>query len=97
MKSELTRIGFLGDTPCSYEAMPLAAHFELHIGENSYLSFDSFGGRTKLTCSPTEQGPILEAANKLVGVVRGAQAYRWYTIDVYVWPSYSKTLFCAAY
>ncbi|GAA6048768.1 hypothetical protein JCM3770_003955 [Rhodotorula araucariae] len=31
MKSELTRIGFLGDIKCSHEAMPLAAHFELHI------------------------------------------------------------------
>ena len=32
-KSELERIGFLGDTPCSYKAMPLGGHFELHIGE----------------------------------------------------------------
>ncbi|ORY81757.1 hypothetical protein BCR35DRAFT_341113 [Leucosporidium creatinivorum] len=61
MKSELARIGFLGETPCSYEAMPLGAHFELHI----------------------EQGPILEQSSKLVGVVLGAQAYRWYTVDVY--------------
>jgi hypothetical protein len=33
MKQELERIGFLGDTDCSYKSMPLAAHFELHIGE----------------------------------------------------------------
>lgn len=33
MKSELARIGYLGDTACSYKTMPLAAHFELHIGE----------------------------------------------------------------
>ena len=32
-KSELERIGFLGETPCSYKAMPLGGHFELHIGE----------------------------------------------------------------
>jgi len=59
-KSELERIGFLGDIPCSYEATPLAAHFELHI----------------------EQGPILEATNRKVGIVMGAQAVRWYTITV---------------
>jgi hypothetical protein len=34
MKTELSRIGFLGDTLCSYQAMPLGAHFELHIGES---------------------------------------------------------------
>lgn len=34
-KSELQRIGYLGDTPCSYKANPLGAHFELHIGESS--------------------------------------------------------------
>jgi hypothetical protein len=33
MKQELERIGFLGDTECSYKSIPLAAHFELHIGE----------------------------------------------------------------
>jgi hypothetical protein len=33
-KSELERIGFLGDTPCSYTVTPLAGHFELHIGES---------------------------------------------------------------
>jgi hypothetical protein len=32
MKSELERIGFLGSMKCSYEALPLAGHFELHIG-----------------------------------------------------------------
>lgn len=32
MKSELQRIGYLGFLPASYEAMPMAAHFELHIG-----------------------------------------------------------------
>ncbi|KAI5866035.1 amidase [Durotheca rogersii] len=30
-----------------------------------------------------EQGPILEAEQKKVGVVRGVQAYRWFTIDVF--------------
>ncbi|OBT49991.1 hypothetical protein VE04_09401, partial [Pseudogymnoascus sp. 24MN13] len=60
MKSELQRIGYLGDTPASYKSTPLAAHFELHI----------------------EQGPILEAENKRVGIVKGAQAYRWHTVTV---------------
>lgn len=32
MRSELERIGFLGNTQCSHTAMPLGAHFELHIG-----------------------------------------------------------------
>lgn len=32
MKDELQRIGYLGDTPASYESTPIAAHFELHIG-----------------------------------------------------------------
>lgn len=31
MKSELQRIGFLGQEKCSYIDMPLMAHFELHI------------------------------------------------------------------
>ena len=29
-----------------------------------------------------EQGPILEAQRQKIGVVKGVQAYRWYTIDV---------------
>lgn len=29
-----------------------------------------------------EQGPILEAERRKVGVVKGVQSYRWYTIDV---------------
>lgn len=60
MKSELERIGYLGSTPASYETIPMAAHFELHI----------------------EQGPILEAEKRKVGVVEGVQAYKWFTIDV---------------
>lgn len=60
MKSELERIGYLGSLPASYEANPMAAHFELHI----------------------EQGPILEANKQKIGVVKGVQAYRWYTIEV---------------
>lgn len=31
MLTELKRIGYLGDMACSHEAMPIAAHFELHI------------------------------------------------------------------
>lgn len=60
MRSELERIGYLGDLPASYEANPMAAHFELHI----------------------EQGPILEDNRQKIGVVKGVQAYRWYTIEV---------------
>ncbi|KAG9840000.1 N-carbamoyl-L-amino acid hydrolase, partial [Aureobasidium melanogenum] len=60
MKSELQRIGYLGDKDCSHETMPLAAHFELHI----------------------EQGPILEAENRKVGIVQGVQAYKWFTVSV---------------
>ncbi|KAF2017272.1 amidase [Aaosphaeria arxii CBS 175.79] len=29
-----------------------------------------------------EQGPLLEMANKKVGVVKGVQAYKWYTVTV---------------
>ncbi|KAK8183833.1 N-carbamoyl-L-amino acid hydrolase [Phyllosticta citribraziliensis] len=37
MKSELERIGYLGTTPASHEAMPMAAHFELHIEQGPKL------------------------------------------------------------
>ncbi|KAH7313759.1 putative beta-alanine synthase [Stachybotrys elegans] len=60
VRSELERIGYLGSMPCSSQAYPLGAHFELHI----------------------EQGPILESAGKKIGVVQGAQAYRWLTVNV---------------
>ncbi|KAF2219554.1 hypothetical protein BDZ85DRAFT_224954, partial [Elsinoe ampelina] len=60
MKSELESIGYLGTTKASHEAIPMAAHFELHI----------------------EQGPILEAEGRKVGVVQGVQAYKWFTIEV---------------
>lgn len=59
-KSELERIGYLGETPASHKSIPMAAHFELHI----------------------EQGPILEAENRKVGIVKGVQAYKWYTLEV---------------
>lgn len=70
MKSELERIGYLGTTPASYKAMPMAAHFELHI----------------------EQGPILEAEKQKIGIVKGVQAYRWFTVDVKGRGSYSSLL-----
>jgi hydantoinase/carbamoylase family amidase len=60
VKEELERIGFLGQTPASFEANPMAAHFELHI----------------------EQGPILENEGRKIGVVTGAQAYKWFQIRV---------------
>ncbi|KAI7770499.1 hypothetical protein LZL87_002870 [Fusarium oxysporum] len=37
VKSELERIGYLGDTPASYKAMPIGAHFELHIEQGPIL------------------------------------------------------------
>lgn len=37
MLSELKRIGYLGSVPCSHEAIPLAAHFELHIEQGPLL------------------------------------------------------------
>ena len=37
MKEELSRIGYLGKVPASYEAMPIAAHFELHIEQGPQL------------------------------------------------------------
>ncbi|KAI1806243.1 amidase [Daldinia bambusicola] len=60
VKSELERIGYLGLTPASYQNIPMAAHFELHI----------------------EQGPILEAQKQKVGVVKGVQAYKWFTVNI---------------
>ncbi len=60
LKAELERIGYLGSVPCSYEASPISAHFEVHI----------------------EQGPILEAEKKMIGVVEGVQAMRWFEVSV---------------
>jgi hydantoinase/carbamoylase family amidase len=37
MKSALEKIGYLGTVPCSYEASPMAAHFELHIEQGPHL------------------------------------------------------------
>ena len=37
MKEDLQRIGYLGDMECTYKAMPLAAHFELHIEQGPRL------------------------------------------------------------
>lgn len=37
LKEELQRIGFLGSVPCSYEANPLLAHFEVHIEQGPIL------------------------------------------------------------
>lgn len=41
MKSELERIGYLGETPASHEAMPMAAHFELHIEQGPLLEMSN--------------------------------------------------------
>ncbi|KAL2278411.1 hypothetical protein FJTKL_14506 [Diaporthe vaccinii] len=37
MRSELERIGYLGDVPASYRSTPMAAHFELHIEQGPIL------------------------------------------------------------
>ncbi|OCK74271.1 amidase [Lepidopterella palustris CBS 459.81] len=37
VSEELSRIGYLGSVPCSYESMPMAAHFELHIEQGPLL------------------------------------------------------------
>ncbi|OBT70772.1 hypothetical protein VF21_10191 [Pseudogymnoascus sp. 05NY08] len=37
VKSELTRIGYLGETKADWRATPLAAHFELHIEQGPIL------------------------------------------------------------
>ena len=56
--SELTRIGYAGDTKCG--GRPMKAFFEAHI----------------------EQGPILEAEEKTIGIVTGAQCQRWYDVTL---------------
>jgi len=38
VKSELMRIGYLGSVKANWEAMPMAAHFELHIGTKRFPS-----------------------------------------------------------
>jgi acetylornithine deacetylase/succinyl-diaminopimelate desuccinylase-like protein len=37
LKSELSRIGFLGSEPCTYTSNPLLAHFETHIEQGPIL------------------------------------------------------------
>ncbi|KAH7136395.1 hypothetical protein EDB81DRAFT_802072 [Dactylonectria macrodidyma] len=37
VKSELERIGYLGNVPASFEATPMGAHFELHIEQGPIL------------------------------------------------------------
>ena len=41
VKSELTRIGYLGETPASHKSMPMGAHFELHIEQGPILERSS--------------------------------------------------------
>ncbi|QRW02368.1 Gly-Xaa carboxypeptidase [Ceratobasidium sp. AG-Ba] len=38
-----------------------------------------------------EQGPILESEKAKIGVVQGAQAYRWFTLDIEGRPSHTGT------
>jgi hypothetical protein len=37
LSSSLSRIGYLGSTPCSHDTDPMAAHFELYIEQNPLL------------------------------------------------------------
>ena len=79
MREELQKIGYLGDVPASYKHSPLHGHFELHIGKTFHISGSNY------SCSANviqEQGPILEARNRRIGVVIGAQAFRWHTITI---------------
>lgn len=69
--AELERIGYKGALAASHEANPLAAHFELHIGESCVGQ--------ELTA---EQGPILEANKQRIGVVSGGQAYKWFEVTI---------------
>jgi len=41
VKDELTRHGFLGATPSSFQHIPLKAHFELHIEQGPILDINS--------------------------------------------------------
>jgi hydantoinase/carbamoylase family amidase len=41
MKEELKRIGYLGETAASHKAMPMAAHFELHIEQGPLLEMSN--------------------------------------------------------
>jgi hydantoinase/carbamoylase family amidase len=41
MASELKRIGYLGQTPAHHLAMPIAAHFELHIEQGPLLEMSN--------------------------------------------------------
>jgi hydantoinase/carbamoylase family amidase len=41
MAEELKRIGYLGETPASHEAMPMAGHFELHIEQGPLLEMSN--------------------------------------------------------
>lgn len=41
MLYELKRIGYLGETPASYESIPMAAHFELHIEQGPLLEMSN--------------------------------------------------------
>jgi hypothetical protein len=40
-----------------------------------------------------EQGPILEAAKQKIGVVRGVQAYKWFTVHIKGRGTYQLILF----
>ncbi|KAF1962754.1 Zn-dependent exopeptidase [Byssothecium circinans] len=41
ISSELSRISYLGSTPASHEATPMAAHFELHIEQGPLLEMSN--------------------------------------------------------
>ena len=90
MRSELERIGFFGSVECSYKVTPLAAHFELHIGTRLWIGWSFYQADPELPPS-AEQGPILEATGKRIGVVLGGQAYRWYTLKVHGRDSHTGT------
>lgn len=50
MRSELERIGYLGDIKCSHKHNSLAAHFELHIGRPNCFVFSWFCTTNTFPC-----------------------------------------------
>jgi hypothetical protein len=63
VKSELMRIGYLGGVKASWEAMPMAAHFELHIGKGCsstvvYRTTDSDILQSKALSSKQPEGRL---------------------------------------
>ncbi|KAL9595029.1 MAG: hypothetical protein Q9219_006698 [cf. Caloplaca sp. 3 TL-2023] len=83
MKQELSRIGYLGPMDASYKAMPLGAHFELHIGKwlpsaqliQTFLQPATGYGAVPHTMRETN-------LQQLIWDNRARSPTRWHTINV---------------